>query len=136
MNIEFKYMYRDGGNFKTGGSVVFKDAPDDLEAAKTELRKALDEGEWFIASQVGVPEVFSWDPHADYDPDDERTFPADLGPGKYCIWDDCDHCWHEFMDLVVTDQEPTDERTWSAFLVCMQQAKAAGWQVFDPASRR
>jgi len=134
MNTAFNYMYRDGGNNKSYGTVVL--AGEITEAQKERFAKALNEGEYFIASQVDVPEVFLWDPEADYDPDDPSTYPEELGAGKYFIWDDMDHSWHEFMDFDTTQAEPTDPRTIEQFVQAFERAKKAGWKEFEPRSRR
>jgi hypothetical protein len=129
MNVDFGYLYRDGGNNKSWGSVVFSN-PDrmDLQEAANRLTKKFDQNEYFIASQIGIPERFLWDRNANYDPDDESTFPKDLGPGKYVIWDDMDHCWHEFDGLQPTESEPTDPRTLRQFVEEVERVE--NWKVF------
>jgi hypothetical protein len=76
MNIVFDYMYRDGSNYKQGGEVVFSN-PDKLTVEEIEgrIKAAIDEETYFIAHQIGVPEVF-------FD---------DLGED--------DHSWHEFCGV-------------------------------------
>lgn len=80
MSTKVDYMYRDGGNFKFPGEVVVAN-PDGLPAkqALKRLRAALQEGEFFIAEQLGLPRVFPW---AQYDPCEET-----------------DHPWHTLNDL-------------------------------------
>lgn len=135
--VEFEYLYRDGSNYKNHGSVVFKN-DSRLSTAKIieSIEKNLEDGENFIAYQVGIPEVFLWDPDVDYDPDDENTYPESLGPGGYAIDEGTDHCWHEFAALSVLDAEPTDTRTITEFIRELQRAKNVGWRLFLPIDRR
>jgi len=132
MNTRFNYMYRDGGNNKREGSVIFAGEPRDINEEHRTLHAFMDD-EQFMAHQLGVPEIFLWDPNASYDPEDTSTYPADIGPGKYCISDD-DHCWHEFVGLELTEEPPTDPRHWSEFravIVAITQ-----WQPFEPSTRK
>lgn len=113
MNARFEYLYRDASNFKKWGSVVFGGAlSDDLRAR---IRRALHDEEWFIADQVGVPELLFDDYPLNQD----------------------DHCWHEFSVLVDTDEVPNDTRHRSIedFVREVEQARADGWREFDPIRR-
>lgn len=58
-NVIFYYQYRDGDNYKQSGAVVFAN-PDDLPESyiNTEIERNLDDGVYFIASQIDVPEAF------------------------------------------------------------------------------
>lgn len=134
MNIEFAYMYRDGGNNKNGGSVVFAN-PDGLSLTDLadRLAKAFDQQEYFIASQVGIPDVFLWGADADYDPEDSSTYPAEgFGPGRYVICEEMDHCWHEFAGVDETEAEPTDTRSITQFVEAVERASGEGWKQFEP----
>src|SRR4051812_16193747 len=111
MKALLHYQYRDGDNYKRGGVGVLdvhpphgdmNYPPTDAEQLDARIKAVLSDEEHFIAHQVGVPEVFNWDPNANYDPDDDATFPPDLGPGKYVI-NDADHCWHEFDSFELVD---------------------------------
>lgn len=117
-NMMLDYMYRDGSNYKRGGYVVFNGCPEDLAAYESELRRLLDKSEYFIADQIGVPEVFIW-----LEPD--RRIESD------------DHCWHEFCGVEELAAEPTDslQRTPAQFLRDVAKASESGWRVFDPAAR-
>jgi hypothetical protein len=110
--VEFSYMYRDGSNYKKGGTVCFANktgmAGDEIDER---LRKAFDEGEYFIARQIGVPEVF-------YDGVDED-----------------DHCWHEYDGVIVTDRDgcygcQMDEqgRDIADFVMDVEKARKDGWK--------
>ena len=115
-NLKFSYMYRDGDNYKKHGEIVFNGCPGDIEAYKALLETYLEEGEYFIAAQINVPEVFLWD--GDFD---------------YC--GDSDHCFHEFVDVEETDEKPTDMRNPIEFIQAVSAVNKAGWQVFDPELR-
>jgi len=113
-NIELRYLYRDGGNNKTFGNVVFSN-PEQfrssaIEQALTEM--FLEEG-LFIADQVRVPEVFLF------------------ANGQLAL---DDHCYHELGAVLTTDKNPTDlhARTISEFLSEVTQQAQRGWRVFDP----
>lgn len=141
-NVRFSYLYRDADNYKQGGAVVFSN-PDGhpVGEAKRMFDGWMDGGEYFIADQVRVPEVFLWDPAADYDPNDPETYPDFVamggGAGHYAI-NDADHPWHEFEELEETDDEPTDAhgRTLREFVEEVSRAGQEGWREFDPKGRR
>jgi hypothetical protein len=113
-NAEFSYLYRDGGNYKKFGRVVFSN-PDQVacEAIEKALAEAFLEEGLFIADQVRVPEVFLF-------ANGELSFD--------------DHCYHEFDAIRTTDEEPTDVhlRTIGEFLAEVNQQRRRGWRVFDP----
>jgi hypothetical protein len=113
-NVEFIYLYRDGGNYKKFGRVVFPN-PEQLspEALEIELRRALWGGDLFIASQIRVPEVF-------------------LFAGGEFSFDD--HCYHELGGLRATEDIPNDkhDRSISEFLAEATREDQRGWRVFDP----
>lgn len=136
MNIDFTYLYRDGSNNKNCGYLIFAN-PDNFTPAyiHQRLEAALDNEMYFIASQVDIPEVFLWDEEADYDPEDESTFPADLGAGTYVVNED-DHGWHEFLEVQETTEAATDPRTTAAFLTEMDNAKLQGWKEFTPTAKQ
>ncbi|WP_026441565.1 hypothetical protein [Pseudacidobacterium ailaaui] len=72
-NTAFEYLYRDSGNNKNWGRVVFAGAITPDETAR--FIKALEDGAYFIATQIKVPEVFLWSADADYDPTTPLPFP-------------------------------------------------------------
>lgn len=112
MNTVFKYLYRDASNYKEWGEVVFSGVADDPNAT---IVRSLDSGEFFIAHQIRIPEVFP------------KTRPH---------YSD-DHCWHEFESVEVTTAEPSDAhgRTVLLFVNEMSRASVAGWAAFDPFER-
>jgi hypothetical protein len=113
-NVEFSYLYRDGGNYKKFGRVVFS-SPErlDARALERELRRLFWEGNLFIASQIRVPEVFLY------------------AGGKFSF---DDHCYHEFDSLRATEDTCDDKhgRSISEFLAEVTREDQRGWKVFDP----
>jgi hypothetical protein len=113
-NVEFSYLYRDGGNYKKWGNVVFSN-PDGMitESMERDLRQAFLEDGMFIASQVRIPEVFLY---TDY------GFSSD------------DHCYHEFNGVrpTASKADDTQGRSIGEFLVEVTHEARRGWQVFDP----
>lgn len=89
-------MYRDAGNFKNWGEIVFSNPRDvPLNILSTNTKQALLDELYFDASTVGVPDLF----FNDFD-------------------EDLDHEWHEFESLDLVDSTPTDlqERSIEIFL--------------------
>lgn len=81
-NIQFNYLYRDGGNYKDWGSVVFAN-PDNysLPEAETIIKPKLIDETFFYAEEWGLPNL-RWDIGID------------------------DPTWHEFVSLEFTDEAP------------------------------
>ena len=113
MNTCFEYLYRDGSNYKQWGAVVFRGECDGSLARR--LFEALDRGEFFIANQVRLPELFFSDqpPYAD------------------------DHCWHEMGEVTTTSAAADDQlgRTIEAFVTEIERASTNAWAVFDRSER-
>ena len=86
MNVKFNYLYRDAGNYKQYGSVIFA-APNQIDLADTDrkIRDVLIDREFFVAGKVSVPDL--------------RNLPWD---------DEIDHSWHEYEGLEFTN-EPCSE---------------------------
>lgn len=93
-NTRFTYLYRDASNWKQAGSAVFAGA---ITAEEREtVRAGLDEGQYFIPPQVGLPDL-------------QALFGA---------WTDDDHCWHEIdddTDFTPTALPPTEPEDIHAF---------------------
>jgi hypothetical protein len=108
-------MYRDRDNYKNPGeAVVITEVPDTLDADKAEkmVRNLLDDGEFFTAHLLGVPEVFL--------------------PGVGVA----DHCWHEFTGLGSPDDYDMSGRStttipWKVLLRRLKDAKKNGWDEFS-----
>lgn len=86
MNIEFSYLYRDAGNFKQFGSVIFSNkecfAP---EIIASMLKKSLIDELFFDPLLAEVPTLF-------FDDIDEEL----------------DHDWHEFENVKEVETPPND----------------------------
>ncbi len=86
MNIKFEYLYRDYGNYKKWGEVIFQNpnsmAIDELISATEEV---LIDRLYFEASKANLHDLYFED-HIEK----------------------LDHTWHEFHSYQVTDEAPTD----------------------------
>ena len=72
MNIELQYMYRDFGNFKNYGAVVFgNQSALPITVIDDELIRAFGEDRNFIATDLGLPDLFfkefAHDPDLDWE---------------------------------------------------------------------
>jgi hypothetical protein len=113
-NVEFRYLYRDAGNYKKRGSVTFSNREGlDVALAVEKLRQAFLTDGLFIARQVRVPEVFLY------------------AHGKFT---DDDHCYHEFDTLESTSGAANDKhlRSIRKFLDEVAAEARRGWQTLDP----
>jgi hypothetical protein len=108
-NIRFAYLYRDGSNYKQHGEVIFSNEgllP--LAEVEKQIRRALNDGEFFIARQVHLEECF---------------FTS--------LYDD-DHPWHEYAGIEWTTDPPFDPNSDHArdieeFLAELEAAHNSGW---------
>lgn len=103
MNVRFEYLYRDAGNFKNWGEVVFAN-PRNLSADRVAavVEKALHiDGLYFVASELNVPDLHFA----------ERN-------------EKLDHDWHEVHAFLATDDAPNDPqgRTFEEFIALLQGA--------------
>ena len=102
MNVEFEFRYRDWGNFKRYGAVVFRNQHS-LNCAEIRQRvmRASTDGQFFDASHLGVPELFFSD--SPFDPD-------------------LDHSQHEFCSASETELPTNDvsNRDIHDFLLSME----------------
>ena len=102
MNIRFEYLYRDAGNFKNWGEIIFSNSHHintDLITAMAE--EVLIDGTYFVASKASVPDL-----HVE-------TYDENL-----------DHGWHELYSFQTTDKTPSDpqKRDIEEFIKSLQQA--------------
>ena len=102
MNVRFEYLYRDAGNFKNWGEVVFSNPRNinvDLVAAMAE--KVLIDHAYFVASKAGVPDLH----FTEHD-------------------EDLDHGWHEAHGFQPTDDSANDAqgRDIETFIASLQCA--------------
>lgn len=103
MNIQFSYLYRDAGNFKNFGEVIFAN-PNSLllEDLLIKLKQVLLDETYFDAFAVGIPELF----FDDYD-------------------EELDHDWHEFdrLNLVELPLSDGQGRSIEDFFARLEGAK-------------
>lgn len=113
MNTRVEYLYRDGSNYKQWGVVVFRGECDASLAGR--LFAALDRGEFFIAHQLRLPELFFAD----------RPLYAD------------DHCWHEMGEVTPASAAADDlhARTIEEFVAEVERACTNAWALFDRLAR-
>ena len=89
MNIRFEYLYRDAGNFKRWGEVVFANPRRmTVEAVAGVVDTVLVDHCYFDASVAGVPDLH---------------FPEHI--------DALDHGWHEVHEFVATSDAPNDAQS-------------------------
>lgn len=81
MNTRISYLYRDADNYKVQNSVVI--CGDMTEEQQKKIIDCLDASEYFVPSQVGMP---------------EKKFGCDT---------EADHAWFEWQGVEETEQEPT-----------------------------
>ena len=91
MNIKFNYLYRDAGNYKTYGCVVFQNLKSlKIDQIEGILKSKLIDDLFFDPRNLGVPALshseFSYDP-------------------------ELDHSWNEFESLEETHEDATDNRS-------------------------
>src|ERR1700686_1520185 len=103
-NLRFKYMYRDGANYKNWGTVIFSN-PEGLSLASIQARLqiAFLVDSTFVADQVRIPEVF-----------------------LYPEWriDENDHCLHELGSVAETS-DPADDKHARSILTFVLEVEAA-----------
>ncbi len=86
MNTKLEYLYRDAGNNKKWGDVVFTNNKDiNLSLIKLMLGNVLIENEFFVAKQSGLPEL------SFHESDKEL-----------------DHDWYEYSAINNTDEQDND----------------------------
>lgn len=94
LNIKLNFLYRDAGNYKLFGSVVFKNPKNiSLDIIQSTIKQNLIDGEFFEPRKWKIPIL---------------TFPE--------YDDELDHDWNEIESIELTTEEATDERTISEFL--------------------
>jgi hypothetical protein len=114
-NIKFKYLYRDGGNYKKYHSIVFRNTQNhSVELLNHRLEEVFWSNIFFVASQIKLPELF----FEDFPNDDDISF-------------------HEFDGIELTPEKPNDplNRSIEDFVDEVRLESAKGWDVFDPKER-
>ncbi len=105
MNTKIMYQYRDGDNYKAHNEVIV--SGEITKAQKKSIMDSLNCDNMFIPEQLDLPINR---------PSDELT--------------SADHCYCEILsedDIVLTDDEPTDERTIAQLAADFVQAAYDGW---------
>jgi hypothetical protein len=113
-NIKFRYLYRDGSNYKKWADIVFSNTDDlSTDTVTKGLGKAFLEDGIFIAHQVRIPEVFL--------ASEDQLTPDD-------------HCFHEFDSVEATSDTPSDTcgRSIREFMEEVAREAQHGWRAFDP----
>ena len=101
-NIKFNYLYRDAGNYKVAGFVIFKN-PEKLQFdfIENEIPKHLIDSEFFDPYRIKIPRL----KHLDFPYDPEL-----------------DHSWNEFSSIEMTEEPANDERSIQTFLTELEKA--------------
>lgn len=82
-NIKFSYLYRDAGNYKNYGHVIFANPNNfSLEQVMELIKPKLIDGQWFYTKEWGLPDLY------------------------FDRWDqELDHGFHEFEGVEFTDEK-------------------------------
>lgn len=83
----FEYLYRDASNYKAWGELLLEGALSDPEIAH--LRRHFEDGEFFIAEQIGIPPLY-----------ESLWQQCDSSPSE-----ELDHVWHEFSGVRPATEE-------------------------------
>lgn len=86
MNICFQYLYRDAGNFKNWGEVIFSNRKNHgAHQLEKQARNVLIDSEFFVADKADIPSLQFQD-HIEH----------------------LDHDWHEFHSFRLSTDKPND----------------------------
>jgi len=86
MNVRFEYLYRDAGNFKNWGELVFSNPHNiNVEMLKSIAANVLIDQAYFVANKADVPDLHF------------KEYNEQL-----------DHGWHEVHSFVSTEEAPND----------------------------
>ena len=97
-NIQFNYLYRDAGNYKSYHSLIFANKEKlSLEFVQEEITKNLIDGDYFLPLKWQVPLIYK---HP-YDPE-------------------LDHDWYEVESVEYTEEAVTEERDIGEFLLALK----------------
>jgi len=100
VNIRFEYLYRDAGNFKNWGEIVFRNNKNlDVESLERRIRSVLIDSEFFVAEKLSVPSL-RFEEHIEA----------------------LDHGWHEYHTFAQTSAESSDclDRDVVEFIHCLK----------------
>jgi hypothetical protein len=102
VNIRFEYLYRDAGNFKKWGEIVFSNPHNiAIELVESMAKKVLIDKSYFVANKAKVPDLH----FAEYN-------------------EQLDHGWHEMHTFKSTNEAPNDQpdRTIDEFIDSLREA--------------
>lgn len=112
--VKFNYLYRDASNYKSWGELIFSN-PNNLsiDEIDNKLRNNFDQEIFFIAHEIGIPELFIYI---------EKALNED------------DHCYHEYdsIEEIQINEEISDSITINKFIEKVKNAHMKGWKAFDP----
>ncbi len=92
-NIKFSYLYRDAGNYKNYGWVVFDNSTNlPLETIEANIKRNLIDGRWFYAEAWQVPDL------------------------RFADTSHNDPTWHEFESVVYTSMPVSTARSLEGLL--------------------
>ena len=122
MNTKINYFYRDADNYKSAKSIIL-DGKISKECLKR-FRSILDEGEYFIPSDVGLENLQSELQKFDVkDNIDSDGFYNPFGP------EGADHVWHTLDSIELTNEKPTTELSNDEFCSLINEDNFIGWDV-------
>ncbi|KMP12048.1 hypothetical protein UZ36_02470 [Candidatus Nitromaritima sp. SCGC AAA799-C22] len=104
MNIRFEYLYRDAGNFKNWGEIVFTNPSGiTVEIISSMAEKVLIDQTYFVANKANVPDLYF------------EVYNEQL-----------DHGWHEVHTFQTTSEVQNDQyhRTIDEFVESLRDASA------------
>lgn len=88
MNVRFEYLYRDAGNFKKWGEIIFSNPRNiDIDLVATMAEDVLIDHAYFVASKADVPDLHFVEHN-----------------------EELDHDWHELSMFQATDDPPNDSQ--------------------------
>ena len=108
MNTRIEYLYRDASNYKQRHDVVL-----DGEIAESDIRHCLWEGEYFIPSLVGLPDL-------------QEKF----GRQGFAVPTEDDHPWHEIESVHRTASAKTVNVPAKRFLQWLRKCREVGWEEY------
>ena len=105
----FEYRYRDASNYKVSGLILLSGRLSDTDRAL--IMGSLEDGEFFVAEQVGVPPLY------------QALYDLSGGPTED------DHGWHEFIAFA-EEVAAGDEPLWGAASdLALKFADVKNWNV-------
>ncbi len=98
-NVMFSYLYRDAGNYRNYGEIIFSNNQNlQIDFIDSKIKEKLIDGECFVHLDFGVPNLFFED----------------------CLTED-DHDWHTYKSVSFTDKPSNNERDIADFIAKMKK---------------